>query len=41
MYEGSRWFLDEDNVKRQVRFKNGVNDKVILANILRIDFDIF
>jgi len=41
MYEGPKWFLDKDNVKRWVYFKDGMNYEVVLANILKIDFDIF
>jgi len=40
MYEGPRWFLDEDNIKKQMHFKDSMNYEVV-ANVLRIDFDIF
>ena len=30
-----RWFLDEDDVKVRLSLKDDVNDKVILANVLR------
>ena len=36
-----KWFLDKDNIERQVCFKNSVNDRVVLVNILRIDLGIF
>ena len=29
-----RRFLDEDNIKLELGFKYGVNDKTVLANIL-------
>ena len=31
----SRWFLNEDNIKAEIDFKNSVNNEIILLNILR------
>ena len=35
-----RWFLDEDDVKFWIDFEDSVNNKIILTNILRENFDI-
>jgi len=32
--------LDKDDVKNILHFKNGVDDEVVLANVLRENFDI-
>jgi len=40
VYERPRWFLDENNVKDMLCFKNNVDDEVVLVNILRENFDI-
>ena len=40
LYIGPRWLLDEYDVKRELCFKNGVDDKIILVNVLREDTNV-
>ena len=40
LYERPRQFLDEDDVKSILHFKNDVDDEVVLTNVLRENFDI-
>ena len=40
-YKGPRWFLNKDDVIRIICFKYNIDDKVVLANILRENFDVF
>jgi len=36
-----RWFLDEDNIKIVIDFEYGVDNEVVLSNILREDLQVF
>ena len=38
---GPRGFLDEDDVKLALSFKNGVDDEGVFLNILRKNSEIF
>jgi len=36
-----RWFLDEDNIKVVIDFEYGIDNKVVLLNVLREDLQVF
>ena len=40
VYERPRGFLDENDIGSTLCFKNGVNNKIVLTNVLRENFDI-
>ena len=35
------WFLNKDDVKRQINLKDSTNDEIVLSNILQVYFDVF
>jgi len=35
-----RWFLDKNNIKIVIDFKYGVDNKVVLSNVLREDLQV-
>ena len=40
VYWGLRWFLNEYDVIQIMSFKYGINDKIVLVNILRENFNV-
>jgi len=40
LYTGPRWLLDEYDVERELCFENGVDNEIVLANILRKDMNV-